>query len=75
MEEIPVEWTEGIICPLFKKGDRKLCINCRGITLLNVTYKVFSSLIQKKLSEMVECNIGMYQMEFGPKDQLWKIYT
>jgi len=29
-------------------------------------YKVFSPLIQKKLSEMVECNIGRYQMEFRP---------
>ena len=54
MEEIPVEWTKVIICPLFKKCDRKLCLNCRGITLLNVTCKVFSSLIQEKLSEMVE---------------------
>jgi len=66
IEEIPFEWTEGIICPLFKKGDRKLCLNCRGFTLLNVTYKVFSSLIQKKLSEMVEHNIGKYEMEFRP---------
>ena len=56
MEEVPVEWvewTEGVICSLFKKGARKLCLNCRDITLLNVTYKLFSSLIQKKLSEMV----------------------
>jgi hypothetical protein len=65
-EEIRFEWTEGVICPLFKKGDRKLCLNCRCITLLNVTYKVFSSLIQKKLSEMVEHNIGKYEMEFRP---------
>ena len=66
IEEIPSEWTEGIICPFFKKGDRKLCLNCRGITLLNVTYKVFSSLIQKKVSEMVEHNIGKYEVEFRP---------
>jgi hypothetical protein len=64
MEEISVEWTKGIICSVFKKGDRKLCLNCRGITLLDVTYKVFSSLIQKMSVEMVEHNIGRYQMEF-----------
>jgi hypothetical protein len=64
MEEISVEWTEGIICPVFKKGERKLCLNCRGITLLNVTYQGFSSLIQKMLAEMVEHNMGQYQMEF-----------
>lgn len=66
MEEVPVEWTEGIICPLLKKGDRKIFLNCRGITLLYVTYKVFFSLIQKKLSKMVEHNIGNYQLEFRP---------
>jgi hypothetical protein len=65
MEEIHVEWTESIICPLFEKGDRKLCLNCGRITLPNVTY-VFSSLIEKKLSELVEHNIGQYQMEFTP---------
>jgi hypothetical protein len=58
MGEILVEWTKDIMCPLFKKGDRKLCLKYRGITVPNVTYKVFSSLIQKKLSKMVEHIIG-----------------
>jgi len=26
-EKIPCEWSDGILCPLFKKGDRKQCIN------------------------------------------------
>jgi len=27
-------WSEGIVIPLFKKGDRKNVANYRGITLL-----------------------------------------
>ena len=35
-EQIPEEWTEGIVCPIFKKGDRRLCNNYRPITLLTL---------------------------------------
>jgi hypothetical protein len=75
IEEISVEWTKGMICPVFKKEDRKLCLNCRGITLLNVTYKVFSFLIQKVLAEMVEHNMGHIKWNLDEIDQLQKIYT
>jgi hypothetical protein len=44
-ETLPTEWTEGIICPIHKKGDRMICSNYRPTTLLNVVYKIFSILI------------------------------
>jgi hypothetical protein len=53
-EILPDEWLKGIICPVFKKGDPKLCKNYRAITLLNVVYKVFSSYLYNKLSEIVK---------------------
>jgi hypothetical protein len=48
-EKIPIEWSEGMICPIFKKGDPKNCGNYRGITLLNISYKIFAILIYNKL--------------------------
>ena len=65
-EQIPEEWTEGIICPIFKKGDRRLCNNYRPITLLNVVYKIFAILLHNRICTVVEHKIGEYQMGFRP---------
>jgi hypothetical protein len=48
-ETLPTEWMEGIICPIYKKGDRMIRCNYRPITLLNVVYKIFSVLISSRL--------------------------
>jgi hypothetical protein len=37
-------WTEGVLYPVYKKGDKLDCKSYRGICLLNVTYKVFAKI-------------------------------
>lgn len=63
-EKMPEEWKKGLIIPIYKKGDRRDCRNYRGITLLNVTYKVFSILIHSRLVEYGEHAISDYQCGF-----------
>jgi len=63
-ERMPEEWGIGIICPIFKKGDRKECSNYRGITLLNSIYKIFTCLIYNRLAKYSELTLGEYQAGF-----------
>jgi hypothetical protein len=63
-ETLPTDWTEGIMCPMYKKGNRMICSNYRPISLLNVVYKIFSILINNRLSKIVESKLEDCQMGF-----------
>jgi len=69
-EKIPREWPKGITCPLHKKGDQLECANCRGITLLNVTYKVFYNILYTRLLPHVENKLAHYQVGFCPRKSM-----
>jgi hypothetical protein len=76
-EKMPDDWKVGLIVPLFKKGDKMKCENCRGITLLNVAYKILSSIILERLKEYSEENLGEHQCGFRPQrrtmDQIFTV--
>jgi hypothetical protein len=65
-ETLPAQWNEGIICPIYKKGDRLDCNNCIPITILNITYKIYVILLNKRLSDIIESKLGDFQMGFRP---------
>jgi len=63
-------WNEEIMCPVYKKGDRLNCNNCRPITLSNIVYKIFAVLLNKILIENIQNKLEGNQMGFRQIDLL-----
>ena len=54
---VPVEWTLGLIKPLYKgKGPRDNSDNYRGITLLSCIGKLFTSILNDRITKFLEEN-------------------
>ena len=61
---LPKEWNLGILCPVHKKRDTLNYENYKRISLLCVAYKVFSNILFKNLSPIVDYQNGDYQCAF-----------
>ena len=46
---MPEQWNKAIIYSIHKKGDKSECQNYRGISVLDVTYKILAKLVSKRL--------------------------
>jgi hypothetical protein len=60
---MPKEWSIALIHPIHKTNDKTNCSNYRGISLLNVTYKVMAKIIANRLTPYTEL-FGDYQCGF-----------
>jgi hypothetical protein len=63
-ETIPEESNMSMLCPMHKKDHITVCSNYKGISLLNITYKMLSNILFTRLSPYVEDVIGDYQSGF-----------
>ncbi|KAK3521491.1 hypothetical protein QTP70_007429 [Hemibagrus guttatus] len=75
---VPLDWATGVVITLFKKGDRRVCSNYRGITLLSLPGKVYSSVLERRVRPLVEPRIQEKQCGFRPSrgtlDQLYTLH-
>ncbi|KAI3367628.1 hypothetical protein L3Q82_026470 [Scortum barcoo] len=74
---VPLEWQTGVVVPLFKKGDRRVCSNYRGITLLNLPGKVSrQGVLERRIRPIVDPRIQEEQCGFRPgRGTLDQLYT
>lgn len=63
-EQIPQDWKTAIIYPIYKKGDIMDTKNYRGISLLNICYRMLSTTILHRLEIYSKDIIGKYQTGF-----------
>jgi hypothetical protein len=52
-EELPQQWKESIIVPIYKKGDKNDFHSCWGISLLSTAYKILSNILLARLTTYV----------------------
>ncbi|KAK3557751.1 hypothetical protein QTP86_000296 [Hemibagrus guttatus] len=75
---VPLDWATGVVVPLFKKGDRRVCSNYRGITPLSLPGKVYSRVLERRVRPLVEPWIQEEQCSFRPSrgtlDQLYTLH-
>ena len=63
-ETIPADWNKGLIVKIPKKGDKSVCDNYRGITLLSVPSKIFSRVIIQRIQNGIDDKLREEQAGF-----------
>jgi hypothetical protein len=63
-EELPQQWKESVIIPIYKRGDETDCITNREILLFPATYKILSSILLSCLTPYVDDTTDDYQCGF-----------
>jgi hypothetical protein len=53
-EELPRQWKESIIVPIYRKGDKPNCSNYRGTSLLPTPHNSLSNILFSKLTPYID---------------------
>lgn len=71
----PEDWLLALVLPLYKKGDASNCGNYRGISLLDIAYKVLETIIacrvRQAVDESLRENQGGFRKHRGCVDQIF----
>jgi len=64
-EDLPTDWTRGVIFPIYKDGDKRDPLNYRGITLLSIVGKIYAQIINERLIRWCEKNKVLVEEQGG----------
>jgi hypothetical protein len=74
---IPTEWKTAIVVPIHKKGDTTKCSNYRGISLLNIGFKILEVILYNRLapaySKTARQNQAGFKKNRGCRDQVFAL--
>ena len=59
------EWSKAIVVPIFKKGSENIIDNYRGIPLLSLISKCYTSVLNKRLVTCAEENEKLSEAQTG----------
>jgi hypothetical protein len=76
-EELPQQWKESMIVPIYKNGDKTDCNDYWEISLLSTAYKILSNILLVRLTPYVNDIIGDHQCGYhhnrSPMHQIFYI--
>ena len=74
---VPLDWQTGVVVPLFKKGDRRVCSNYRGITTPHAfLVRSIQGCWRERVRRIVEPRIQEEQCGFRPgRGTVDQLYT
>ena len=65
LEKVPNDWVKGLIIPIHKDGDKTVPDNYRGITLLSVVGKVYTAVLNARITEWSEKQKKLVEEQAG----------
>ena len=77
----PNEWKKSIIVPIHKKGNVNDCNNFRPISLTSLLSKTYTNILNKRLTNFVECNNilpieqGGFREKYSTVDHIFTLYS
>ena len=76
-EIFPEDWGKAILLPIPKKGDKTVCDNYRGISLIDIAAKIFSVMLLNRFSRARDArtrpNQGGFRRGRGCVDQIFTL--
>ena len=51
---MPEQWKRGVICPIFKKGEKTEIGNYRGVTVASTAYKIYTGILNERLMKEID---------------------
>ena len=63
-ENVPQDWKDASIVPIFKKGSRKDCGNYKGISLLSIAGKILSRVLLDRINMYIAA-VVVLESQYG----------
>jgi hypothetical protein len=74
-EELPEQWKESVILPIYKKGDKTDCDCYQSMSLSLTAYQILSNLLLDRLTSHMEEIFVAHQSEFLHNRSTTDIYS
>ena len=77
----PREWSKAIIIPIFKKGDPENTDNYRGVSLLSIVSKCYTTILNTRLyswledNDMISDSQAGFRKKYSTVDQIFNLYS